>query len=307
MSPQYYRDNITRLTREKASLEGDRANEHKRIVKLRQDIMMIQRTITKYTSPSMLQPKQSRISTLEKDIVRHQGRAADIEKKIARKMDNINQNTRSLERAEKEEQRRQDAIDKRRCEVEIDHVRRLAREPFADQRPAPPMPGFALPFNVGTVAGRPDEDDGKKPIRVFYAYSRDDKRLLKQLRNHLTTFRREGLIEDWHDREIVPGSDWESEISENLEIANIILLLVSSSFLASDYCYNKEMKRALEKHDAGEVTVVPIILRPVVWDETPFRGIQALPDSGKPVITWRVRDEAWADVAQGLRRTIRKI
>lgn len=141
-------------------------------------------------------------------------------------------------------------------------------------------------------------------LRVFYVYSHKDERLLGQLQTHLASFERNGLITGWSDRKIGAGRDWENEIAAELEAANIILLLVSADFLASDYCQDIEMKRALERHDAGEATVIPIILRPVHWTDTPLRRIQALPDRAKPVTTWRNRDEAWASVASGIRNAI---
>ena len=100
------------------------------------------------------------------------------------------------------------------------------------------------------------------------------------------------------------GQQWADQISEHLESARIILLLVSSSFLASDYCYGKEMGRALEKHEAGEATVIPVIVRPCDWHGAPFGKLQSLPRDGKAVTSWANKDEAWTDVAKGIRRAV---
>ena len=140
------------------------------------------------------------------------------------------------------------------------------------------------------------------PIKLFISYSHRDERFREQLQEHLHALKRRGLIEDWQDRRIAPGQEWEGAISENLEAAGIVLLLVSSSFIASPYCYDKEMTRALERHESGEARVIPVILRPADWGDAPFARLQAVPKNGRPVTRWSNRDEAWLDVAKGIRR-----
>jgi hypothetical protein len=100
------------------------------------------------------------------------------------------------------------------------------------------------------------------------------------------------------------GEEWKGAIDRNLEEAQIVLLLISPDFLASAYCYDIETKRAVERHDRGEARVIPVILRPCDWHEAPFGKLQALPRDGKAVTSWRNRDEAWKDVAQGIRRAV---
>jgi hypothetical protein len=95
--------------------------------------------------------------------------------------------------------------------------------------------------------------------------------------------------------------EWKMEIDENLESAEIVLLLVSADFLASDYCYDVELKRALDRHKKGELVVIPIILRPVDFEDSPFAKLQALPTDARPVTSWPDRDEAWLNVARGIR------
>src|SRR5260370_32199793 len=116
--------------------------------------------------------------------------------------------------------------------------------------------------------------------------------------------RRQELISSWHDSHILPGSDWAQAIDEHLEHASVMLLLISADFLASDYCYGIEMQRALERHQANEARVIPILLRPVDWDKAPFARLQALPTGAKPISTWRNRDAAFTDVTAGIRRVI---
>jgi len=142
---------------------------------------------------------------------------------------------------------------------------------------------------------------------MFISYSHKDERFREQLEEHLHALKRRGLIEAWQDRRIAPGQEWEDAIHENLEASGIVLLLVSSSFLASQYSYDKEMKRALEKHESGEARVIPVILRPVDWSDAPFARLQALPRNGRPVTRWSNRDEAWLDVARGIRQAVEEL
>ncbi len=140
-----------------------------------------------------------------------------------------------------------------------------------------------------------------KPIKVFYSYSHKDDALRERLAAHLAILERQDLIEDWHHRKIAAGEDWAREIHQRLESAEVILLLISANFLASSYCYELEMTRALERHAAGEARVIPIILRPSDWRQAPFADLQALPEGGKPVASWRNRDAAFAEITAGVR------
>lgn len=139
-------------------------------------------------------------------------------------------------------------------------------------------------------------------IEVFFSYSHRDEELRDELALHLSMLKRQGVIRAWHDREISAGSEWAGEIDQKLDSANIILLLISANFLASDYCYDIEMQRAMERHEAGAARVIPIILKPVDWSGAPFSKLQALPKNAKPITTWDNRDEAFLNVAQGIRR-----
>jgi hypothetical protein len=140
-------------------------------------------------------------------------------------------------------------------------------------------------------------------LKVFISYAHEDEPLRRELQKHLSVLRRQGLIEYWHDREILPGSDWAGEIDKQIDEADLIMLLISADFLASDYCYEIEMKRALERHKANEAHVIPIILREVDWQGAPFGKLQALPEGANPVTSsyWPNRDEAFANVAKGIR------
>jgi hypothetical protein len=145
------------------------------------------------------------------------------------------------------------------------------------------------------------------PVKVFFSYSHKDEVLRDELATHLSMMKRQGVIEAWHDREISAGSEWANAIDDNLEIADIILLLVSANFLASDYCYDKEMTRAMERHETREARVIPIILKPSDWNGAPFGKLQALPKNAKPVTSWQDQDEAFLNVAQGIRRVVEEM
>jgi TIR domain len=144
-------------------------------------------------------------------------------------------------------------------------------------------------------------------VEVLLCYAHKDERYLNQLKIQLTSIQREGLVKIWHDRDISAGNDWDHEIDEHLNTAQIILLLVSPDFIYSKYCYSIEMKRAIERDKLGEVCAIPIILRPTDWHNTPLGKLQALPKDGKPITKWRSRDDAFLDVARGLRKVIEEI
>ena len=130
---------------------------------------------------------------------------------------------------------------------------------------------------------------------------------MEELRTHLKLLQREGKIAMWTDRSIDAGSPWAKEIERNLEEAGIVLLLVSADFIASDFCYEKEMTRALQRNAAGEAIVVPIVVRDCDWNSAPFAMLQGLPKNVKPVKSWTDRDEAWKDVAIGIRAVVDKL
>ena len=142
------------------------------------------------------------------------------------------------------------------------------------------------------------------PISIFFCYAREDEALLKKLKVHLSPLQRQRLISVWHDRDISAGTEWEQEIKTHLDAAQIVLLLVSPDFIASDYAYDTEMQRALERHRRGEAKVIPIILRPVYWHGTPLGELQALPTDGKPVTSWQDPDSAFYDVVKGIRKVV---
>jgi hypothetical protein len=146
-----------------------------------------------------------------------------------------------------------------------------------------------------------------EPIKIFVSYARRDQELCAELIKHLKILKNQGWIQDWYDGQISAGSEWEKEIETHLNSAKIILLLISADFLASDYCYHKELMKALKRHDLQEASVIPIILRPIDWHEAPFGKLQALPDNALPVTKWENLDDAFLSVARGVRRKIEQL
>lgn len=146
------------------------------------------------------------------------------------------------------------------------------------------------------------EGDRKRPARVFVSYSHKDERQFNELKTHLSLLERLKLIETWYDRRIVAGEDFSEKINDNLDRADIILLLVSVDFIASNYCYQKEMARALERQAKGEARVVPVIIRDVDWRAIPeLSKLTAVPKDGRPVRNWPSKDTAWRDVSERIR------
>ena len=141
-------------------------------------------------------------------------------------------------------------------------------------------------------------------MKVFISYSHKDEGALDRLHAHLAPLRRDGRIEEWFDREILAGGEIDAEITERLESSRLFLLLVSPDFLASDYCVEREMGRALQRHHSGDARVIPIIVEPCDWTATPLRDLKALPRDGKPVRDWANENNAYLDVAQELRRVL---
>lgn len=142
------------------------------------------------------------------------------------------------------------------------------------------------------------------PLEVFISYSHKDESLKDELYVHLSTLIRQGKIKPWQDRAIEAGTEWDAEIKARLESAEVILLLITPRFIASPYCFEQEMQRAMERHAEGTARVIPIIMKPCDWQDTPFSKLQVLPKDAKPVTAWSDQDEALLNVVQGIRRSV---
>ncbi len=150
-------------------------------------------------------------------------------------------------------------------------------------------------------------------IEVFCCYSHKDADLLCELKTHLSPLERLNIIKIWDDGEISAGTEWGPEIKKHLNNAKIILLLISPSFINSDYCYGTEMQHALERHKQREARVIPIILRHISgWQRIPpgdiqLGNLQVLPKDAKPVRSWTDRDEAWKGIVEGIEGAVSEL
>jgi tetratricopeptide (TPR) repeat protein len=142
----------------------------------------------------------------------------------------------------------------------------------------------------------------EESVKLFISYSHRDEKLRQQLDKHLAPLKRQKVIEAWHDRQIPAGTEWANEIDENLSNADIILLLVSPDFVASDYCSNIELEIAMSRHQQGAAIIIPIVLEPCDWSWLPFAKFQAFPKDALAVTSWTNQNEAFVDVATGIRK-----
>jgi len=143
--------------------------------------------------------------------------------------------------------------------------------------------------------------------KLFFSYSHKDAGYRDELEIHLTALKRQGVIETWHDRRIGAGKEFDTEISQNLDNAEIILLLVSPYFIASDYCYDVEVKRAMDRHRRGDARVIPVILEPCDWQRLPFGKLLATPTDGKPVAKFPNKNDGFLEVTIAIRKAVEEL
>jgi hypothetical protein len=147
-----------------------------------------------------------------------------------------------------------------------------------------------------------------QPLKLFIIYSRDDQPALLELKAHLRPLEMRGDLTVWYDGEILPGQDWDKAIKEQLAAADIVLLFISKHFFNSEYIEKEELKKALERHKKGEAAVVPVILKPCLWDvQEEIAALQVLPKDGKPISNWVDIDTAWENVGRGIQILLKKI
>lgn len=142
---------------------------------------------------------------------------------------------------------------------------------------------------------------------MFVSYSHKDSNFCKELLTYLTPLKHSGVANIWYDGDITPGSEWEQQIMQHLHSAKIILLLISADFIASKFCYSIEMKKAIDRHNAHDARVIPIILRPTYWKGAPFDKLKVLPQDGKPVVRWPTHDDAYENVIEGILAAIEEL
>ena len=168
-------------------------------------------------------------------------------------------------------------------------------------------PAVAVQFDTVGNGFDLQEWGAKMPARIFVSYAHSDEAMKSQVDKQLEIMRRAGLVEVWHDRCLIPGELWDRRINDEIEKAEIILLLVSTEFLSSNYVNDVEIKRAMQRHDDGSACIIPVVLRPCQMELAPFAKIQALPTDLKPITMWPNPDEAYLNVARGIRAAISKV
>ena len=139
---------------------------------------------------------------------------------------------------------------------------------------------------------------------VFYSYSHEDAHLRNRLSTYLDPLERNKTIVGWYDRKIEPGAKWEIEINNQIDTAHLILFLISENFLASDYCFGVEVERAMARQKSGDVKVIPILLKPCLWEESRFRELQIIPRDNRPITLWPSQEEAFVELAKEIRRIV---
>ncbi len=158
--------------------------------------------------------------------------------------------------------------------------------------------------NSSTLGNTSKENNTKMAKKLFISYSKSDKSYLEDFKVQLTSLSRQNLLETWDDTNLIPGQEWDSAIRNELKSADIIVLLVSSNLIATDYIWNIEMKEALERHERGAAVVIPVIVRTCLWEDAPFGKLNALPEKGKPIDKWENKDEAWAQVVKKIKTVL---
>jgi hypothetical protein len=144
-------------------------------------------------------------------------------------------------------------------------------------------------------------------LEVFFSYSSADNELCQQLLRHLSALKRQGSIYQWHDCQITAGQNRIEEIERHLDSAHVILLLVSADFIESEHCFSIELKKAMERHEVGKARVIPIVLREVDYRGLPFEKLDSLPQNRLPVTSWKNQDEAFTDIAKGVRIAVEEM
>lgn len=146
-----------------------------------------------------------------------------------------------------------------------------------------------------------------QPVELFISCSHADKASLRDLLEHLAPLVHGGQLAVWTSLDLKGGDDWDREIKRHLRSAHVIAFMVSPSLLSSSYCNEVELPVALEQEKTRRAHILPIVVRPALWEETPLKRFQAMPARARAVDLWRSPHEAWLDVARGVKRVIEEV
>jgi len=120
-------------------------------------------------------------------------------------------------------------------------------------------------------------------LKVFLSYSHVDEKWKDTLITSLAILKHNKLIKIWHDRGIKAGDDWGNEIEEALNQSQIVFLLISPEFIASEYCYLIETQKAIERHSCKRSRVIPIFVRSTLDEGASYLHLQGFPKDRKPL------------------------
>ena len=171
--------------------------------------------------------------------------------------------------------------------------------------PPPPPGGDETPGEDEASPKPPPPPAPSRKVKVFVSYAHEDEPYLKALDKHLAALKRSERIELWSDSALHAGEEWDQSIKQSLSQADIVLLLISADFMASQYIWDHELQLAMDRHEARESSVVPLFIRPCDWRDAPFGKLQGLPRDANPVGDPN-NDSAWTQVAQEIRRLVEK-
>jgi internalin A len=150
-------------------------------------------------------------------------------------------------------------------------------------------------------------DSRQRRLRVFLSYSHSDAKLRDVFAGNLALLEADGLIEWWFDGRVLPSATWDSEIRRELDQADIVICLLSTTYLESKYIQAVEMPRAMERRALGEAEIVSVLLEDCAWQDRPFTKFQMTQPGGKAVRRWARHRDAFNDVEMTLRKLIAAI
>jgi len=143
-----------------------------------------------------------------------------------------------------------------------------------------------------------------KTAKVFIAYSHLDVRFRHELEKQLTLLQRKRHLDWWSEHQLAPGDEKNAWLSEAIQKADFILLLISIHFLSDDFCWSQQLEKAIERHDNGEAVVIPVFVRPCAWEDTPIERLEGVPPKGKAISNWSDKHEAWTQAARGIQKAL---
>ena len=143
--------------------------------------------------------------------------------------------------------------------------------------------------------------------KLFISYSHEDKILISSFIKHLAPLKNNGILNEWHDRKIETGEEFQNDIEKNLDNSDVICLMISSNFLASKACLD-EKDVAFNLRIKKGIRIIPIILSPCAWKEDrDLSKLLAIPTDGKPITSFTDNDEGWADAIEGIKEVCNSV